>query len=647
MGNYISEAKPQYEKALQKGKKEGGAPAILDLILEESGFRSFKEVYLGLQDIALDQIAGTKSLGRQNCFSKSFYPIMSKESEFYLKWVNLCASHLAEGIQDPIKVYEYLGEYYVLEGNKRVSVLKSFDAFSISAEVTRMIPPLIDRPDIRLYYEYMDFYNLTKINYLYFSNPGNFSKLQRYVGKSRNDTWSSEDRREFDSVYMRFRMEYTKQLGPQSFQNISDAFLSFMGVFDYPKLKESYSLEMREMVKKYEPELKILLGSQTSKLMMDPSSKRSGFFLNLLPKSMLKQKVAFIHDKTPINSGWTFHHDQGRLYIEQSYPEYVSTTVYNDTDLDHIKEVLDEAIKENHQVIFTTSPIFLKETLRAAIDHPEIKFLNCTTHTSFKQVRTYYARMYEVNFLLGAIAGSLSTNDKLGYLADYPIHGTLANINAFALGAKMVNPRAKVYLKWSQLQSDSQGNPGSLDQIYNDFASHDISILCDKDTQNLDQYAGRIGLYQVAPDGSIWNIAMPVWNWGVFYEKTIFNILNGTWKSEEHTEQGNGIHYWWGLSSNLVSIIHSSRLPIGTVRLIKLLQKDIQRGDFNPFTGTLYAQDRIIQADNEATLSPEDILSIDWLAENVIGEIPKLDQLTDKARLLASYIGLEKEELVL
>ena len=52
---------------------------------------------------------------------------------------------------------------------------------------------------------------------------------------------------------------------------------------------------------------------------------------------------------------------------------------------------------------------------------------------------------------MGAIAGAMAENDKISYIADYPISGTIANINAFALGAKMINPRAKVHLEWSCL----------------------------------------------------------------------------------------------------------------------------------------------------------------------------------------------------
>ncbi|MFQ9448710.1 MAG: BMP family ABC transporter substrate-binding protein [Christensenellales bacterium] len=74
---------------------------------------------------------------------------------------------------------------------------------------------------------------------------------------------------------------------------------------------------------------------------------------------------------------------------------------------------------------------------------------------SYHNVRSYYLRVYEAKFILGAIAASLSETDEIGYIADYPIYGTPASINAFALGAQLVNPRAKIVLEWSTLPGHS------------------------------------------------------------------------------------------------------------------------------------------------------------------------------------------------
>ena len=45
--------------------------------------------------------------------------------------------------------------------------------------------------------------------------------------------------------------------------------------------------------------------------------------------------------------------------------------------------------------------------------------------------------------------------------------------------------------------------------------------------------------------------------------------------------------------------------------------------------------------------TPEEIITMDWLAENVIGSIPKVEELTETARTLTSFVGTDKGEHVL
>lgn len=67
-----------------------------------------------------------------------------------------------DGISDPIKCYEYLGHFYVVEGNKRVSVLKSMGGVSIWANVTRLLPEAEDNVTVQLYQEFLEFYRCAR-----------------------------------------------------------------------------------------------------------------------------------------------------------------------------------------------------------------------------------------------------------------------------------------------------------------------------------------------------------------------------------------------------------------------------------------------------------------------------------------------------
>ena len=135
----------------------------------------------------------------------------------------------------------------------------------------------------------------------------------------------------------------------------------------------------------------------------------------------------------------------------------VTTECYENLTRDLAEKAIADAIQKGCNIIFTTTPEFVQASVQAAIAHPEVKILNCSLNTSHRYIRTYYARMYEAKFLMGAIAGAMAENGQLAYIADYPIFGTIANINAFALGAKMVNPRAQIYLEWSTLKDVDLG----------------------------------------------------------------------------------------------------------------------------------------------------------------------------------------------
>ena len=89
-------ADTEYSRALKLGEKEyracvanGEFPYIpaLDDILRSTQVQT--ETDLGLVDIPLELIVGTKTVGRQNAFARNFMPIMNENTEFAMKWSHL------------------------------------------------------------------------------------------------------------------------------------------------------------------------------------------------------------------------------------------------------------------------------------------------------------------------------------------------------------------------------------------------------------------------------------------------------------------------------------------------------------------------------------------------------------------------------
>ena len=84
----------------------------------------------------------------------------------------------------------------------------------------------------------------------------------------------------------------------------------------------------------------------------------------------------------------------------------------------------------------------------------------------------------------------------------------------------MVNPRAKIYLNWTCLKDT---DPLAL------FRQENIRFISGLDNIKPQNASREFGLYML-DDDTRENLVLPVWHWGIFYERLIREILNGTWK---------------------------------------------------------------------------------------------------------------------
>lgn len=635
-------AKDDYLKAFKMGKKDyqsrmlrGEKPTlqVLDDFMPEKG--TYHEAPLGLVQVPIAQILGTKTVGRSNSFAGNFMPILREDTEFASKWINLSESQKNEGIRDPIKVYEYMNKFYVEEGNKRVSVMKFFGAVSIPGNVTRIVPKRTEEKENKIYYEFMDFYQRAPINYIWFSQEGSFAKLQKAVGKKPGETWTEDELLKFSALYTRFTNEYEENGGNKLKITEGDAFLAFISLHGYDEVDEKTTNELRDLVEKTWEEFELLQEEEEIELKMKPSSEKKSkpLLSRLLPLSSPRLKAAFIYEKTPGTSAWTYAHDLGRQYLEQTFPEELTTVCFENGTEENVDSLIQKAIDAGCKLIFTTTPPFVQASVKAAIANPNVRILNCSLNTSHRYIRTYYSRMHEAKFLMGAIAGAMAENNKLTYIADYPIFGSIANINAFALGAKMINPRAKVYLEWSTMKEVD------LDEKIRKTGS---SCISGRDMVIPEEASRFFGIYHMGGDHPR-NLAMPLYHWGKFYEQLLRTIQDGTWKDDD-TDSARAINYWWGMSAGVIDVVCSRQLPIGTRRLVELLKATISSDKFNPFSGILYSQTGVVQEDPNRSLLPEEIMTMDWLAENVIGSIPKKEELTEKAEPVIKQQGVRTED---
>jgi basic membrane lipoprotein Med (substrate-binding protein (PBP1-ABC) superfamily) len=266
------------------------------------------------------------------------------------------------------------------------------------------------------------------------------------------------------------------------------------------------------------------------------------------------------------------------------------------------------------------------------VEHPEATILNCSLNKSHRYIRTYEARMYEVKFITGAIAGALAGGSDIGYICNYPIFGQVAGINAFALGVQLVNPRSKVYLEWSSLGGEEAATKRLMDRGIHLISSQNLAKL---------EAMGRSNLGLSWMDGEhLTNLAVPIWKWGSYYEALVRRLQTKALQTE-YEESNKAVNYYWGLSAGVVDLYLSDLLPDGVKRLGQLLKQGVCSGLCDPFQGPLRDQQGNL-VKKEGPLHMEQIITMDWLVEPIRGRIPDYEELCDTGKATVDQVGIQR-----
>lgn len=636
----------EYKSALKAGQKDYRAHVargqnpylpVLDDILVNVEIVATEP--LGLVNMPSESIVGTKTSGRHTAFAPNFMPLLDEDTEFATKWSVLCNAHLDEGIRNPVTAYEFLNQFYIEEGNKRVSVLKHFDSASIPGTVTRLIPARNDSLENRIYYEFLDFYKLSKVNIVQFSRLGSYAKLQKLVCKASGEEWTDDDRKNFNALHTKFRKQFRALGGAQLPLTVGDALLVYLSVYRYTDACDATPAQIKANLSKMWDEITVLTKDQAVEVVLEPQTEAasplakplSGLSkLNIFTRPS-ELRVTFIHEYSEAASAWVRAHEKGRDALANTFGDRVILSSRENVDPGvDAEQVLEEVAHDGADVVFTTSVRMHTACLKVAAQHPKTKFLNCSLNAPHPLVRTYYPRTYEATYILGMLAGILSPTNVVGYVAPNPVYGIPAAVNAYAQGLRSVRPEGRVLLRWACLPDPE--HPLSFSD------REDVTLYYARDNREAPDSHRDYGLCQRLPNGVIRPLGLPEWRWDVFYTEIIRSILNGSWDA---ADTGKAINYWWGMKSGAVGIRYSHGLPGGSLQLLGLMETQLHGGLLTIFPTQVYGQKHLLHSPQKVVYTPKELMMMDWLDECVEGSLPSYDQLDVKTRALAEICGLD------
>ena len=231
---YFSEAQAAYRKFLKSSrgilglnfKKQENLKSFTEIQKEENAYNS---VNLGIKEIPLDKIVG--SVEKYSYFDKNFVP---KNDIVKQRWINIYVGYMMDSMLPPVILYKIKDDYYVYDGNHRVSVAKFLNFASIEAEVEEFLPTK-DTKDKVIYQEHMFFEKETGIEEIILSEPIKYKYLREEIenytdllNKRRNGNFSLREGAEkwYKEIFLPIKVLLKENnIAKSQKKNISDIFM--------------------------------------------------------------------------------------------------------------------------------------------------------------------------------------------------------------------------------------------------------------------------------------------------------------------------------------------------------------------------------------------------------------------------------------
>ncbi len=331
-----------------------------------------------------------------------------------------------------------------------------------------------------------------------------------------------------------------------------------------------------------------------------------------------RYKVVFLYVDEPGTLGWVHEHDRGRQFLEEQLGDKVETTyVVSAGDHAEMARAIRRYAQEGYDMIFATSAEYMEPMYEVAQEFPDVKFEHCSGTKTYNNMATYFGRMYQPRYLSGIVAGKMTQNNVIGYVASDPRPEVIQGLNAFTLGARSVNPLVAVRVLWTGVWNDPEAEREAaamlLDQGADIIAQHQDST----EPQKVSQEHGALSIgYNSNMRAFVGDTVLtsPTWNWGPYYVATIQSAIEGRWTSHQ---------YWGGLKEGIVTLSEYSPKVSQDVRDLVKAAFDVILDGRDVFCGPIRDQNgyEIIAAG--VCLSDADMFKMNFLVEGVVGSLPE------------------------
>ena len=327
-------------------------------------------------------------------------------------------------------------------------------------------------------------------------------------------------------------------------------------------------------------------------------------------------KAAWIYVGPHNDHGWSQAHDAGRLAVQKALGSKVETTFKeNVPEGPQTAQVIDSLVRDGNKIIFATSFGYQDAMAAAAKKYPDVKFEQATGFKLSKNLAQYFGAGEDAIYLSGMAAGAASKNGVIGYVVPFAIPEVIRHANAFALGAQLTHPGAKIKLVWTKSWLSPDKEKKAAESLHKSGGADVIGQNVDSPAAG--QYAESAGIPWVGYDSDAKSFAPKSWltaavyDWGPYYLSRVKADMAGTWKSGS---------YWGTFKDKFIDLApYGAGVSAKTKAAIAAKRAAITKGTFYEFQGPIYDQAGKLRVPKGKKLSLGDILGMNWLVKGVIG----------------------------
>ncbi|MBQ9141330.1 MAG: BMP family ABC transporter substrate-binding protein [Lachnospiraceae bacterium] len=324
-------------------------------------------------------------------------------------------------------------------------------------------------------------------------------------------------------------------------------------------------------------------------------------------------KVGVVMTGAAEDSGWNGMHYQG---IKYACDELGAELLLKENVLEgsgDCVQAIHELAQEGAALIILTSYAYPIEVKDVIGDYPDISFYAISAEYYAENMTSYFGRMYQARYLAGIVAGLQTETNQIGYVAAMANAEVNRGINAFTLGARSVNPQARIHVVWTEAWDNQEKEIQSAEVLIKEKQADVITYH--QNQHHVAKAADEAGVYSIGYNEAVEGLSdkyltAAVWDWNALYYEIVKEYFQG---------RANAVkRHWFGIDTGVIKLADfSSAIREEAVQAVEEARQEILSGKA-VFSGKILDNTGTLRCDDGENISDEILLEkLDWYVDGV------------------------------